>query len=255
MSATWHDLSGKVALVVGASRGLGRESALALARGGADVACAARSAEDLARVQAEVEAFGRRAVATVLDVQDEAAVTRLVDESAARLGRLDVLVFAAGVQHAAPAPATATIDWERVLRTNVTGAFFTARQAFPQMKQNGGRMIFFGTSFVDRVLPLTIAYNVAKGGLHQLVHTLAVEWARYKITVNAIAPGYFETGMPRAILDNPELRQRALARIPLRRFGHPEEIGPLVHYLASDASGFMTGAILRIDGGQSLNVS
>jgi NAD(P)-dependent dehydrogenase (short-subunit alcohol dehydrogenase family) len=123
------------------------------------------------------------------------------------------------------------------------------------MKSGGGRMIFFGTAFVDVVLPFTVAYGVAKAGLHQMVRSLALEWARYGVTVNALAPGYFETDMPRAVLDNPDLRQRVLQRIPLRRFGQPAEIGPLVTYLASDAAAFMTGAILRIDGGQSLNVS
>jgi 2-deoxy-D-gluconate 3-dehydrogenase len=252
---SWHDLSGRVALVVGASRGLGRESALALARGGADIALAARSPEAVARVGGEVGALGRRAVPLTLDVADEGEIARAVDAVPERLGRLDVLVFAAGLQLAAASAATSTADWERLLRTNLTGAFLTARQAFPHLKQRGGRIIFFGTSFVDRVLPHTVAYNVSKGGLHQLVHTLAVEWARHQITVNAIAPGFFETDMPRAVLDNPDLRQRTLARIPLRRFGQPAEIGPLVHYLASEASGFMTGAILRIDGGQSLNVA
>jgi 2-deoxy-D-gluconate 3-dehydrogenase len=105
------------------------------------------------------------------------------------------------------------------------------------------------------VLPLTVAYGASKGGLQQLVQSLALEWARHGITVNAIAPGYFETEMPKTVLENPELRQRVLARIPLRRFGRPAEIGPLVTYLASDASAFMTGAVLRIDGGQSLHVS
>ena len=116
-------------------------------------------------------------------------------------------------------------------------------------------MIFFSTSFVDTVLPFTVAYGVSKGGLQQMVRSLAVEWARYGIRVNAIAPGYFETEMPKAVLDNPELRQRVVGRIPLRRVGQPAEIGHLVVYLASEASAFMTGAVLRIDGGQSLNVS
>jgi 2-deoxy-D-gluconate 3-dehydrogenase len=102
---------------------------------------------------------------------------------------------------------------------------------------------------------MAVAYSVAKAGLHQLVASLALEWARYGVTVNAIAPGYFETDMPRAVLDDPDLRQRVIGRIPLRRVAQPSEIGPLVHYLASDASAFMTGSVLRIDGGQSLNVS
>lgn len=123
------------------------------------------------------------------------------------------------------------------------------------MKDRGGRIILFGTTFVGRFLPMTTAYGVSKAGLHQLVENLAVEWARYGITVNGIAPGYFDTEMPQAVLGNSELREKLMSRIPLARVGNPEEIGPLVQYLASDASAYMTGSILRIDGGQSLNVS
>jgi len=248
------DLTGKGALVVGASRGLGREAALALARAGARVALAARSADALAGVRDELAAEGREATIWAVDASDETALSAVVDQVAAA-GSLDVLVYAAGVMHAAPASQTTSVDWEAVMRVNLTGAFVAARAAFPHMKASGGRMVFFSTSFVDRVLPFTVAYGVSKSGLQQMVQSLAVEWARYGITVNAVAPGYFETEMPKAVLDNPELRQRVLARIPLRRFGQPAEIGPLVVYLASDGAAFMTGAVLRIDGGQALNVS
>lgn len=249
------DLSGKAALVFGASRGLGREAALALATAGADVACAARTADALERAAADINARGRRASTHVVDVADETAVARAVDAAAGALGRLDLLVYAAGAMHAAPALQTSLEDWDRVLRVNLTGAFVACRETARHMRDTGGRMVLFGTTFTGRVLPLTIAYSVAKAGLHQLVQGLAVEWARHGIAVNAIAPGYFETEMPAAVLGNPDLRSRVLGRIPLRRIGRPEEIGPLVVYLSSSASGFMTGAILRIDGGQALNVS
>jgi NAD(P)-dependent dehydrogenase (short-subunit alcohol dehydrogenase family) len=227
MTVDPFDLTGRTALVVGASRGLGREAALALARRGADVVCAARSDAPLRELTAEIAAMGRAATAIVVDATDEAAL----------------------------AIGTTVQDWERLLKVNLTGAFVAARQTAPHMKARGGRMIFFSTSFVESVLPFTVAYGVSKAGLQQLVQSLAVEWGRYGIRVNAIAPGYFETEMPKAVLDNPELRQRVVARIPLRRVGQPAEIGPLVVYLASEASAFMTGAVLRIDGGQSLNVS
>ncbi len=248
------DLTGRGALVIGASRGLGREAAIALARAGARVSIAARSADALEQVRAELAAEGLEAAVHPVDAGDEAALAAVVDRAAAD-GPLDVVVYAAGVMHAAPASQTTVADWDAVLRVNLTGAFVAARAAFPHMKARGGRLVFFSTSFVDRVLPLTVAYGVSKSGLQQMVQSLAVEWARYGITVNAVAPGYFETEMPRAVLDNPELRQRVLARIPLRRFGQPAEIGPLVVYLASAGAAFMTGAVLRIDGGQSLNVS
>ena len=254
MSADAFDLTGRTALVVGASRGLGRESALALARAGADVVVAARTAESLAAVAAEIESLGRKAHSIVVDASDPAALAAAVDAAATR-GGLDVLVYAAGLMHAGAALDTTIEDWERLLKVNLTGAFVAAKQAAAHMKGRGGRMIFFSTSFVGRVLPLTVAYGASKGGLQQLVQSLALEWARHGITVNAVAPGYFETEMPKAVLENPDLRQRVLARIPLRRFGQPREIGPLVVYLASAASAFMTGAVLRIDGGQSLHVS
>lgn len=247
------DLSGRTALVVGASRGLGRESALALARCGADLVCAARSADNLAVVAREIEGLGRRARVLPVDAADAAALAACVDQ--AGVEGLDVLVYAAGVQHASAALDTPLDEWERLLKVNLTGAFIAATQAARHMKARGGRMIFFSSSFVGRVLPLTVAYGASKGGLQQLVQSLALEWARYGITVNAVAPGYFETEMPRAVLDNPELRERVLRRIPLRRFGQPAEIGPLVVYLASAASAFMTGSVLRIDGGQALHVS
>ena len=248
------DLSGRNALVVGASRGMGRESALALARAGADVTIAARSAERLTAVAAEIEALGRKARTLVVDAEDTSALAASVDDAASG-GTLDVLVYAAGLMHAGAALDTRVEDWERLLKVNLTGAFVAAQRSARHMKSRGGRMIFFGSSFVGCVLPFTVAYGASKGGLQQLVQSLALEWARHGITVNAVAPGYFETEMPKAVLENPDLRQRVLARIPLRRFGQPAEIGPLVVYLASAASAFMTGSVLRIDGGQSLHVS
>lgn len=244
----------RTALVIGASRGLGREAALAMAREGADVVCASRTTDAVTRVAEEITELGQRALPLTVDAADEEALTTCVHEAAA-FAPLDVLVYAAGLQHAGAALKTATVDWERLLRVNLTGGFIAARTAAQHMRERGGRMIFFSTSFLGSVLPMTVAYGASKGGLQQMVHTLALEWARYNITVNAIAPGYFETDMPKAVLDDPDLRNRVLARIPLRRFGQPPEIGPLVTYLASDASAFMTGTVLRIDGGQALNVS
>ena len=255
MTHPWYDLSGKVALVIGASKGLGRESALALADAGADVACVARSHEPLTDVAATIEGKGRRSFSSVVDVTQEESIRNGVGTVIEHFGHIDVLVYSAGTMHAAPALKTEKTEWDRVLTTNLTGAFLATREVASTMKKQGGRIILFGTTFVGRVLPLTVAYSASKGGLHQLVQNLAVEWARYRITVNGIAPGYFETDMPSAVLENPELRQQVMSRIPLRRFGQPPEIGPLVHYLASDASSFMTGSILGIDGGQSLNIS
>jgi NAD(P)-dependent dehydrogenase (short-subunit alcohol dehydrogenase family) len=255
VTTPWHDLSSKVAVVIGASRGLGREAALALARAGADVACLGRSAEGLRQTATDIAGFGRHALDIAVDTTDAVPLGAAMERVVGVLGRIDVLVSAAGIMYVSLAAKTPVDEWERVIRVNLTGAFIAAGAVVRHMQAGGGRIILFGTSFVGPVLPMTVAYGVAKAGLHQLVRSLALEWARYRITVNAIAPGYFNTDMPRAVLDDPELRQRVIGRIPLRRVGEPCEIGPLVNYLASDASGFMTGAILRIDGGQSLNVS
>lgn len=255
MSAPRFDLERKAALVVGASRGLGREAALALAAAGADVACAARTTDALQRTCDQIEALGRRSRVVTVDAADEAGLVAAVAEVAATFGRLDILVYAAGIMYAAPALQTSVADWERVLRVNLTGAFIASREAARHMQNGGGRIILFGTSFVGRALPLTVAYSVAKAGIHQLASSLALDWGRYGITVNAIAPGYFETEMPKAVLDDPNLRARVIGRVPLRRVGEPSEIGPLVVYLALDASSFVTGAVLRIDGGQALHVS
>lgn len=255
VARAWHDLSGKVAVVYGASRGLGREVAVQLAAAGATVACGARGIDGLRRTAARIEAAGGEAMAAAVDVREEESISEFTARVIDRHDQLDIVVFCAGIMHVAPALRTTTEDWERVLRVNLTGAFSTARDAAARMKSSGGRIILFGTAFVGRVLPLTVAYTVSKGGLHQLVRSLAAEWARYRITVNGVAPGYFETEMSQAVLGNEDLRSEILSRIPLRRLGDPAEIGPLVHYLASDASAFMTGSILRIDGGQSLNIS
>lgn len=254
MTPVWTDLTGRRALVIGASRGLGKEAAIALAAAGADVMCAARSEEALAAVALEIAARGGRARARRLDASIEQDVVDGVAAATAD-GPLDILVYAAGVMQASHALQSDTADWDRLFRVNLTSGFVAAREAARAMKTRGGRLIFFSTSFVGRVLPMTVAYSASKAALQQMVQSLALEWARYGITSNAIAPGYFETDMPKAVLDDPQLRERILARIPARRFGQPAEIGPVVVFLASDAAAYMTGSILRIDGGHALHVT
>ena len=251
----WFGLDNKAALVVGASKGLGREIALALSRAGADVACAARNTSKLQETADAVSALGRRAICVPTDVTQESQIVDLIKRSAQEFGRIDILFYCAGMMHAGSSLKIASADWQRVLNTNLTGAYVTCRETAKIMKTGGGGHIILITSmFVDRVLPYSLAYVVSKAGLSQMIRNLAFEWARYGIRVNGIAPGYFETDMPAPVLKDPKARERVVGRIPLRRVGEPSEIGPLAVYLACGSSDYMTGEIICMDGGQAGNI-
>lgn len=248
----WFGLSGKCALVVGASQGLGREIALALAQAGADVAGAARHQEKLEGLAQEIGALGRRALSLPMDVTQEEQVVAMARQLAEAWSRVDILVYSAGTLRAKPTLDSTLADWHQTLDINLTGAFLVCREVGQLMRQQGGgRIILISSAFGDRVLPQVLPYVVSKGGLQQMVRNLAFEWARYGIRVNGVAPGYFHTEMPGPALADPATREAILRRIPLRRVGQPPEIGPLIVYLAAPASDFMTGEVIRIDGGQS----
>lgn len=252
----WFGLDGKVALVIGASRGLGKEIALALARAGADVACVARNAQKLKETADEIKAMGRCSAVLSVDITQEKDVVKMAEATLEIFGGIDILVYSAGMLESKPALEVTLEDWRRICDTNLTGAFLAAREVGNVMKERGaGVMIFLSSTFGDRILPFVLPYVVSKGGILQMVRNLAYEWARHGIRVNAIAPGYFSTEMPAEALNDPKTRDHILRRIPLRRVGEPAEIGPLAVFLASKASDYMTGAVLRIDGGQSYNIS
>ena len=249
---SWFGLENKTALVVGASQGLGREIALSLARAGADVACAARSALKLQETVNAIKDLGRQSIGVPTDVARERQVIALVNTTAETFKQIDILCYCAGVMHSGSSLDVSLSDWEHVLKTNLTGAYVTCREVAKKMRQHGGgRMVLIGSAFAERVLPYCLAYVVSKAGLSQMIRNLAFEWAGYGIRVNGIAPGYFDTDMPAAVLGNPELRKKLLQRIPLGRVGKPSEIGPLAVYLACDSSDYMTGEIVCIDGGQA----
>ncbi len=244
-------LDGKVAVVTGAGRGLGRAMALALAEAGADLALAARTATDLAQTARLVESRGRRALAIPTDVVDETQVEELATAVHESFGRVDVLVNNAGVALVKPLLDLELADWRRIVDTNLTGTFLCCRAFGAQMiARRAGRVINLASIAGFGGEANLTAYCASKGGVVQLTRALALEWARHGITVNAIAPGYFDTALSRPGLDRPEIAERILKSIPLRRVGQPEELGPLVAYLASDASAFMTGEVVVIDGGQ-----
>jgi 2-deoxy-D-gluconate 3-dehydrogenase len=244
-------LDGKVAVVTGAGRGLGQAIACALAEAGADVALLARSAEELGATARQVQSFGRRALALPTDVTAEAAVEDAAEAVVESFGRVDVLVNNAGVGHVAPLLELTLDQLRRILDVNVVGAFLAARAFGAHMvAQRKGTIINIASIAGLAGEPELTAYAASKGAIIAFTRALAVEWARHGVTVNALAPGYFRTDLNKKALDNPEIGPRIVKHIPLRRVGQPEELGPMVVYLASDAAAFMTGSVVVVDGGQ-----
>lgn len=248
------DLTGQAAIVTGASSGLGRHFAITLARAGAKVALCARRAERIAEVAREIQAFDGRAMPVVMDVTDAASVRDGVAAAETELGAIGILINNSGV-----ADAGATFleqeesDWDRVMDTNLKGAWLVAREVARHMVRlgHGGRIVNVGSVLAFGAASRVAAYAASKAGLIQLTRAMAVELARNNIRVNALAPGYIETDLNRDFLSS-EAGQAKLKRIPQRRFGRVEDLdGPLL-LLASDASAYMTGAVITVDGGQSV---
>jgi 2-deoxy-D-gluconate 3-dehydrogenase len=245
-------LDGCVAVVTGASHGLGRVMALALAEAGADVALAGRSKPDLEETAHRVERLGRRALVVPTDVRILAEVEELMGRAVTGLGRLDILVNNSGVAHVAPLAEMPPEEWTRMLETNLTGTFNGCRAAAPHfLAAKRGKVINIASMLAAVGLSHYAAYSATKGGIVAFTRAVAVEWARHNIQVNAIAPGWFVTDMNAHAFADEKLRERFLRDIPMRRTGREEEIGPLAVYLASPASDFMTGQTIYLDGGHS----
>jgi NAD(P)-dependent dehydrogenase (short-subunit alcohol dehydrogenase family) len=246
-----HALEGKVAIVTGAGRGIGRALALALARAGADVGLAARSAEEIESVAGEVEGLGRRALAVPTDVTREADVERLVGGVVEGLGGLHVMVNNSGVIHASPLAETGLEDWERVVATNLRGTFLCTRAAGRHFLGRGeGKVVNVASNFAFAGVPRFASYCASNAAVLGLTRAAAVEWAPHNVQVNAVAPGYVETDMNAAARNDEKLRDRIFGQVPARRMAKAEELGPLVVYLSSPASNFMTGETIVFDGGQ-----
>ncbi len=253
MTGAGRVLEGRVALVTGASRGIGRAIAMALGTAGAAVACAARTMDQVEATAAAIRAGGGAARAFRLDVTlTESVVTtvRAVEEA---LGPIDVLVNNAGITFARKSLELTDEEWERMLSTNLTSMFRCARAVAPSMiARGGGRIINLGSMWGRMGVPQFAAYCVSKAGVDALTRCLAVEWARHGIRVNSLAPGYIRTDFSTEELADERMRARILSKIPMRRLGEPDEVGPLAVYLASPASEFMTGQTIYLDGGQTI---
>ena len=243
------ELEGRVAIVTGASRGLGRAAAAALVEQGAFVVAAARSIDALT----DVKATSPDHIHPVqCDMSDTETVARLPQVAIDTFGGIDIVVNNAGIAPAGKFLEQDLSVWEKVMAVNVTAPAILARAAGKHMaKQGSGKIINIASTSGILGKVMLVAYSSSKGALLQFTKALASEWAKNGIQVNAIAPGAFETDAQSAVLESPDILKRRLAKIPARRMGAPEEIGPLVCYLASSKSDFVTGGVFVIDGGES----
>ena len=248
------DLSGTVALVTGASRGLGQAMALALAEAGADLALAARSAADLHRTAETAAKHGVRAEVFPVDMRKPEDIRALVDGAVSAFGRIDVLVNNAGISGAEkPCLDLEPGDWDEMLAVNLRGPALCAQAAARVMAaRRQGRIINVASLGAFRPIASLAPYCASKAGLVQLTRVMALELARHNVQVNALCPGYFATPMNERFFATPQGQEVIRRSIPMRRLGEPGELGPMVVFLASDASRFMTGSIIVVDGGQAL---
>ncbi len=244
------DLEGKVAIVTGAGRGIGRAIALSLAEAGAGICVTARTQTQIEETADLVRRLGCRALPVEADATDASSVARVVGRTISELGGLHILVNNAGVELPKPLLDTTEEDYDRVMGANLKSMFFYTKAAGPHfIAQKYGRVVNMASVGAFVAGPNQAVYHASKAAVAHFTKATAIEWARHNINVNAVAPGWVRTDLIAHLLEDRAMLERYLKSIPMRRLGEPEEIGPLVAYLSSDLSSFMTGSVVVIDGG------
>ena len=252
MSLSLFDLSGKVAIVTGSSRGLGQYMARALARAGADLVITSRTLASLEEFRKEIEGMGRRAFPVALDVRDYDSIQLAVEAAHREYGKIDILVNNAGCNVRKPAVDVTWDDWSLVVDTNLRGPFFVAQAAAKKMiPRRYGRIVNIGSVTCVFGYGGITPYCASRGGVKQMTMSLADDWGPHGITVNCLAPGWFQTQQTRVLYENKEWVEYLVDRIPLKRPGQPTDLDGAVVFLASDASAYVSGQTLLVDGGIS----
>jgi gluconate 5-dehydrogenase len=253
MTNELFDLSGQVALVTGTSRGLGQYFARALAKAGADLILTSRKREALADFEAEIREMGRRVVSLELDVRDHESIQRFAAEAEEAVGQIHILVNNAGCNVRKPALEVTWDDWNLILDTNLRGSFFVAQAVARGMVARGyGRIINIGSVTSVFGYAGLAPYGASRGGIRQLTMSLADDWSPHGVTVNCLAPGWFKTNQNRVMYEDPEWVEYLVERIPANRPGMPNDLDGAVVFLASEASRYITGQTLLVDGGMSV---
>jgi NAD(P)-dependent dehydrogenase (short-subunit alcohol dehydrogenase family) len=244
------DLQGKVAVVLGGTSGIGHAISTGLAQAGADVIPTGRRNDLVDEAATEIESLGRHSVRVACDVHERSSLNALLDAAVKKFGRVEILIYAAGITQRGPFLGVTEEAWDNVMETNLTGAFRACQIFGSHMVQRGyGRIVTIGSLGSYLGLNEVAAYSASKAGLASLTRTLAVEWARFGVCVNAIVPGVFPTALNKQLLDGTPRGQEFLTRTPMKRFGKVEELVGGAIFLASDAASFVTGTMLHIDGG------